>query len=83
MSQEHSQSNTNQQPSFILPSNDSVPARYPTGFPDLLKSLSQQILLHQPKDILSFCADYFRKLQKEQATKSTTCIISIIINIRY
>ncbi|KAJ3192086.1 hypothetical protein HK101_007082 [Irineochytrium annulatum] len=41
----------------------------PTTFPDILKDLTREVLVEQPKDIYQFCAKYFfKKLEGQRMT---------------
>ena len=37
----------------------------PSKFKPILTDLIKEILINQPKDIINFCADYFKKKQEE------------------
>ena len=44
----------------------------PSGFPELVKDLSREVLRAQPTDIHQFCADYFQKRLKAVPATNTT-----------
>lgn len=57
--------------------------RVPPGFEHLLEGLAREILREQPKDLLKYAAEYFRKKLQERDGASRVCDMMGLCYITY